>query len=84
MKLVPVEEWMADGVCRTVDPELWFAEVGDYPSTQRAKALCNTCPVIERCLQFALDNREPYGVWGGLTALERRQVRRRGWRELAS
>ncbi|MHA6758045.1 WhiB family transcriptional regulator [Streptacidiphilus sp. PAMC 29251] len=38
---------------------------------QAAKQVCGHCPVREPCLQFALDAREPYGVWGGLTEEER-------------
>ena len=31
----------------------------------RAKAICQECPVIEPCLDGALERREPWGVWGG-------------------
>jgi WhiB family redox-sensing transcriptional regulator len=37
----------------------------------RAKAVCSSCPVIQRCLRWALEAREPYGVWGGLSVDER-------------
>jgi WhiB family redox-sensing transcriptional regulator len=36
-----------------------------------AKAVCKGCPVIENCLRWAITAREPYGVWGGLSAEER-------------
>jgi hypothetical protein len=47
-----------------------------------AKHVCNgtytgrVCPLREQCLQFALVNNEHYGVWGGLTVLERAYIRR--------
>lgn len=47
-----------------------------------AKHICNgtytdkVCPLREQCLQFALINNEHYGVWGGLTVLERAYIRR--------
>jgi len=41
---------------------------------ERAKAICRVCPVQGPCLEFAVEIREPYGIWGGLTELERRQV----------
>ena len=69
------EDWKLDGVCRTVDPDLWFP---DAPQTgAAAKKLCRSCPVIEKCLQYALDNGEMYGVWGGMGNAERRMLRRR-------
>lgn len=45
------------------DPELWFAE--SPADVEFAKALCQTCPVQELCLDGALTRREPWGVWGG-------------------
>jgi len=41
---------------------------------RRAKAICATCPVREPCLEYALEIREPHGIWGGLNELERKQV----------
>ena len=38
---------------------------------QRAKEMCRRCPVIEQCRSHALEVREPYGVWGGLSESER-------------
>ncbi len=38
----------------------------------RAKAICMACPVREPCQDFAIRNREPHGIWGGLTEMERR------------
>jgi WhiB family redox-sensing transcriptional regulator len=74
------EDWKLDGVCRTIDPDLWFP---DAPQTGAvAKKMCRSCPVIEKCLQYALDNNEPYGVWGGMGSSER-QLMRRGLRPRA-
>lgn len=36
-----------------------------------AKSLCASCDVVEQCLQFALDNKIEYGIWGGTTPEER-------------
>lgn len=41
---------------------------------QQAKRLCGECPVTSSCLQFALSIREPHGIWGGTTELERRSM----------
>lgn len=65
--------------CRTVDPELFFSK----SSTDRARAvaLCRGCPIREACAQYALDNRDVKGVWGGTTAADRRSFQSgRAWR----
>jgi WhiB family redox-sensing transcriptional regulator len=40
----------------------------------RAKAICAQCSVKEPCLDFALDIREPHGIWGGLNEMERKTL----------
>jgi WhiB family transcriptional regulator, redox-sensing transcriptional regulator len=42
---------------------LFFSEQID--DIARAKAICTMCPMIDPCLEGALDRREPWGVWGG-------------------
>ncbi len=41
---------------------------------QRAKAICASCPVRIECLDYAIEIREPHGIWGGLNELERKAV----------
>lgn len=38
----------------------------------RAKAICGSCRVREDCLAHALEVGERFGIWGGLTEVERR------------
>jgi WhiB family redox-sensing transcriptional regulator len=38
---------------------------------RRAKAVCESCPVMEPCRRHALAAGEPYGIWGGLSESER-------------
>lgn len=67
------EPWMAEGVCGQTDPEAFFPERGG--SNREAKRVCKTsCPVREECLEFAVANDEPFGVWGGLSERERRPL----------
>ena len=40
---------------------------------EEAKKICAGCPVKQECLEYALANREQYGVWGGMTFAERRR-----------
>ena len=64
--------WMADGNCASVDPDLWFPDRGG--SARDVKAICRGCEVIDRCLQYALTNRERYGIWGGKSEMERQKL----------
>lgn len=72
--------WMINALCRgAADPELWFpvTEVGPGAAqVAEAKAVCAGCPVREDCLAFALDLGLDYGVFGGMSASERRALRR--------
>jgi WhiB family redox-sensing transcriptional regulator len=29
--------------------------------------VCRSCPVLQNCREHALQVKEPYGVWGGMT-----------------
>ena len=44
------------------------------PARRRRSGVCARCPVMVECREHALLQPEPYGVWGGLTAAERRVV----------
>jgi WhiB family redox-sensing transcriptional regulator len=43
----------------------------------RARKICATCPAIEPCLEYALENRIDHGVWGGTSERERRRILKR-------
>lgn len=67
--------WMDDALCRQVDcGDIWFVDKGE--STKPAKRVCALCPVAAECLQYALDNDERFGVFGGLSERERRRLKR--------
>jgi WhiB family redox-sensing transcriptional regulator len=72
-------DWQNDAACLSEDPDLFFpiGTTGDaVPQIMAAKSICATCPVLSTCLEFALESRQDYGVWGGLTEDERRSLRR--------
>lgn len=56
------------------DSAWWFPEgnraIKRHPHVLAAKEVCNACPVQRECLQHGIVH-EPYGVWGGMTELER-------------
>ena len=68
------ENWQDGANCLGVDPDLFFPERG--ASTREAKEVCRGCIVREQCLEFALQNGEKFGVWGGFSERERRRIRR--------
>jgi WhiB family transcriptional regulator, redox-sensing transcriptional regulator len=68
--------WHDEARCRQHDPDLFFA--AGARSERRAKAVCDRCPVAAQCLEFAVECRAEFGVWGGLTSRERRRLMRRG------
>lgn len=77
-------DWAPLGSCLRSDPDALFVRGA---AQQRAKAICQHCPVIAECLADALDNRIEFGVWGGMTERERRAMLRRhpqvgSWRAL--
>ncbi|WP_031506470.1 WhiB family transcriptional regulator [Streptomyces megasporus] len=69
--------WHSEAVCRRDEAGLFFAPSKEPTAArlsreQAAKRVCARCPVLIECREHALLQPEPYGVWGGLTAAERR------------
>lgn len=73
--------WMDRAACRGKDLELFFPDEPRLPHLPdpdvAAKRICAGCPVREECLTYALGKPETEGVWGGMSAHERRFSRRR-------
>jgi len=67
--------WQSDSLCAQTDPEAFFPEKGG--STRDAKKICSSCEVRTLCLEYALENDERFGIWGGLSERERRKLRKR-------
>lgn len=80
--LTDLEEnpWKTKGQCRDVDPDVFYPH--DEQGVEVAKKVCRGCSVSRACLEFALNNHEDYGVWGGASERERRRIAKR--RRLAS
>lgn len=79
--------WLKHAACRGLETALWHPERGDSPDgTEKAKAICATCPVKKECLDWAVTHYERHGIWGGLNEKERRKLRqsRRVGRPVAS
>lgn len=72
-------DWQLKGACRDADPTLFFHPEGERGPARRnrdaaALTVCASCPVLTSCRAHALQVREPYGVWGGMTEDDRESV----------
>ncbi len=67
--------WQERALCAQTDPEAFFPEKGG--STREAKKVCISCEVRAECLEYALENDERFGIWGGLSERERRRLKKR-------
>ncbi|MGW6913783.1 WhiB family transcriptional regulator [Kitasatospora sp. NPDC054939] len=73
------DPWHTGAACRRDEVGLFFAPSKEPTAArlsreEQAKRVCARCPVLLECREHALAQPEPYGVWGGLTAAERRVV----------
>jgi WhiB family redox-sensing transcriptional regulator len=72
--------WQDRALCRGADPNLFFppqtaeSKEEKLAREMKAKEICARCPVRASCLRYAIERREPFGIWGGLNETERRQL----------
>jgi len=69
MRLSIGNEWEESAVCKSVDPDLWFPDAGEFK--QEPITICMDCPVRRECLTLAFEERHEHGIWGGTIASER-------------
>jgi len=71
--------WRGNAACAGL-PHAIFFPVGETTeeAIANAKKICSLCPVIDDCLEFALETNQRAGIWGG-TAEEDRKALRRKW-----
>lgn len=74
---VPITDerpWAAFAVCRDRDSDAFFPLT---PQGEReAIRVCQGCPVQMDCLEFALEAKVRFGIWGGMTEKQRRTLER--------
>jgi WhiB family redox-sensing transcriptional regulator len=79
------------GSCGHNNANLFFADHQHNGQVNEAKSVClgthpdfpGQCPVLDQCLDYALNNGEKWGVWGGCSERERRRIKRERHREAA-
>lgn len=77
------DAWQESAVCASIDPDVFYPDTRTRrtdrlnAATRQAIALCETCPVIQECRNYAITHGETYGVWGGLSENELSAIARR-------
>lgn len=69
------ELWKQHGACRGAPPGPWFSESASDQAA--AKQVCAGCPVNQQCAEYGTNENIPYGIFGGLTARQRKLARQR-------
>ncbi len=71
-------EWQVKAACRGPQAAVFYPPGSGERLDEkrfrelRAKAICDCCAVVGRCLEFAVDRGEIHGIWGGTNESERR------------
>jgi len=69
------ETWQQFGLCREMDPDMFFPERKDAAIAADAKRACGMCPVRQLCLDWAMRHPKQEGIAGGLDEFERADLR---------
>ena len=64
-------------LCAQSGGDFWFPEqgLGRTPEAVYARSICNQCIHKAECAEWGINN-EIYGIWGGLSEYDRKQIRR--------
>lgn len=68
-----------EALCKSIGTEFYYTEddsSGTSSEEKMAKALCHQCPVVKECAEWGLRH-EIYGIWGGMSPLDRKHARRK-------
>ncbi|MGV9870275.1 WhiB family transcriptional regulator [Rhodococcus koreensis] len=70
-------DWQRDARCISVGSEVFFGPEGERRDAREhrehtTKQYCRTCTVRRECRNYALQAGEPFGVWGGMSEVDRR------------
>lgn len=68
--------WAVYAACKDEASMTFFPQNRAEEAT--ALRICAICPVVDECLDYALESKERFGVWGGTTERARRKLARIG------
>ena len=66
--------WAVYAACKEEKTLTFFPQ--NRVEEKSALAICAICPVVDDCLDHALESNERFGVWGGTTERARRKLSR--------
>ena len=70
-------DWMENGACTEIWPELFFpVSPKEHDQIELAKQVCQSCIVLNDCYVYAM-NVNVDGIWAGTTALQRTLARKK-------
>lgn len=72
----PCAESFPDAFFPEDAPESSLSKRGAYLYEREAKTICNSCPYMARCLEYALKNPDLMGIWGGTNERQRKAMRK--------
>ena len=73
--------WRESASCTSVGDYFFFAPESEtdharYLREGIARGICEGCAARNHCCRYSLETAQPYGVWGGLTERERKEILR--------
>ncbi len=78
------ESWKEKALCKRLTQYFFFDDQRVLTTKAKTKIeaireLCEVCPVKQECYQYAVNNDEKFGIWGGVSfdATDRRKRRRK-------
>ncbi|MDQ0792043.1 WhiB family transcriptional regulator [Streptomyces sp. B1I3] len=66
--------WEESALCAQTDPDAWHPLPGG--TSRPAKQICGSCEVRAECLEYAISSGQRFGIWGGASEKELRQLAR--------
>lgn len=71
-KTIDAIHWSDLANCQGKPGELFFPAKGKNHT--EGKKVCLVCKVRKECLEYALTHKIEYGIWGGLSSVDRDQI----------
>lgn len=67
-------EWVEQAACYGIGTDIFFPDRPDAKKAiQKAKKVCDGCPVAQPCLAYAIETNSP-GIWAGTGPRERAAI----------